>query len=105
MFPKIKLSFRFLCISIVECVSKPVAFLANRLQKALDSSAGLKPKTIVRIIVSRCEIDLADIKAEFERIAHRKLLKAIEVSYQIMVLHIFHSCIQCTYIIHFLVMI
>lgn len=66
-------------LSIVECVSKPVAFLANRLQKALDRSAGLKPKTIVRIIVSRCEIDLADIKAEFERIANRKLLKAIEV--------------------------
>lgn len=83
MFPKIKLSLHFLCIfsSKVECVSKPVAFLANRLQKALNRSTGLKPKTVIRIIVSRCEIDLADIKEEFERIANRKLLKAVEVSY------------------------
>lgn len=29
--------------------------------------------------MTRCEIDLADIKEEYERISGRKLLKAIEV--------------------------
>lgn len=64
----------------VECLSKPAAFLANRLHKAFSSSDPGRDKIIIRIIVTRCEIDLADVKEEFERVSGRKLLKAVEVS-------------------------
>lgn len=70
----------FLCwIFIVECVQSPAAFFANRLYKAMDGM-GTEDTTLIRIIVSRSEIDLATIKDEFERIYNRTLYSAVNVS-------------------------
>ncbi|EDW00001.1 annexin B10 isoform X2 [Drosophila grimshawi] len=63
-------------MAIVECVQSPAAFFANRLYKAMNG-AGTDDKTLIRIIVSRSEIDLETIKDEFERIYNRTLLSAI----------------------------
>jgi annexin A7/11 len=65
--------------AIVECVQSPAAFFANRLHRAMNG-AGTDDKTLIRIIVRRSEIDLATIKAEFERIFDRTLLSAVKVS-------------------------
>lgn len=65
--------------AIVECVQSPAAFFANRLHKAMDG-AGTDDSTLIRVIVSRAEIDLETIKKEYERIYNRTLLSSIRVS-------------------------
>ncbi|XP_065160852.1 annexin B10 isoform X3 [Atheta coriaria] len=59
-------------LAIVECVQSPPAFFAKRLYKAVHG-AGTDDETLIRIIVSRSEIDLGTIKEEFERIYDKTL--------------------------------
>lgn len=56
-----------------------VGFFASRLFKAVKGM-GTDDTTLIRIIVSRSEIDLNDIKREFERMFNRTLLSAVKVS-------------------------
>jgi len=44
------------------------------------NGAGTDDATLIRIIISRSEIDLETIKQEFERIYNRTLHSAVEVS-------------------------
>ncbi|XP_037025607.1 annexin B10-like [Bradysia coprophila] len=63
--------------AIVECVQSPAAFFARELHEAIDG-LGTDDSTLIRIIVSRSEIDLGSIKAEYERIYDRTLLSAVK---------------------------
>ena len=40
---------------------------------------GTDDAALIRIIVSRCEIDFANIKFEYERIQNKPLLSAVKV--------------------------
>ncbi|XP_063707376.1 annexin B10-like [Culicoides brevitarsis] len=64
-------------LAIVECVQSPPGFFAKRLHKAMEGM-GTNDSTLIRIIVSRCEIDLGAIKAEYERLYDKTLLSAVK---------------------------
>lgn len=63
----------------VECVQSPPAFFAKRLRNAM-AGGGTDDVTLVRVIVSRSEIDLGNIKDEYERLYDKTLESAIRVS-------------------------
>ncbi|XP_068729611.1 ribosome-binding protein 1-like isoform X7 [Montipora capricornis] len=50
--------------AIVRCAENPPLYFAEVLEKALDKS---NSKTVTRIFVSRAEVDLAQIKIEYEK--------------------------------------
>lgn len=67
-----------MCFS-VDCVRSPPKYFAISLFNAMKG-IGTDNLALMRIIVSRSEIDLNDIKREFERIYGQTLLSAVKVS-------------------------
>lgn len=64
-------------LAVVKCIRNKPAYFAERLHHAM-SGFGTKDRTLVRIIVSRSEIDLVQIKQEFFRMFGETLEKWIE---------------------------
>ncbi|KAK6625727.1 Annexin B10 [Polyplax serrata] len=63
-------------LATVDCVQHPPAFFAKRLHKAM-AGMGTDDVTLIRIIVSRSEIDLENIKNEYERLYEKTLESAV----------------------------
>ncbi|KAK1806888.1 hypothetical protein P4O66_005372 [Electrophorus voltai] len=63
-------------IAIVKCVGSKPAFFAEKLNLAMKGS-GYKGKILTRIIVSRSEVDLVQIKQEYKKMYGKTLYKDI----------------------------
>ncbi|XP_061439273.1 annexin A3 [Rhineura floridana] len=69
--------FEDLLLAIVKCVTSTPAFFAERLHKSLKG-AGTDEFTLNRILVSRSEIDLLDIRDEYKKMYGVSLYSAIK---------------------------
>ncbi|XP_071828839.1 annexin-B12-like isoform X6 [Apostichopus japonicus] len=64
-------------LTIVECVRNAGKYFASKLYKSMKG-LGTDDDTLVRVIVSRCEIDMVEIKQEFKTQYNQTLEKFIE---------------------------
>uniref|UniRef100_A0A665X125 Annexin n=1 Tax=Echeneis naucrates TaxID=173247 RepID=A0A665X125_ECHNA len=66
-----------LLVAVVKCVKNTPAYLAERLFKSMKG-LGTTESTLTRIIVSRSEIDLMDIRAEYKKLFGYTLYSQLE---------------------------
>ncbi|GAA6232035.1 annexin A3-like [Lates japonicus] len=66
-----------LLVAVVKCVKNVPAYLAERLFKSMKG-AGTTESVLTRILVSRSEIDLLDIKAEYKKLFGYTLYSQLE---------------------------
>ncbi|XP_072311401.1 annexin A3b [Eucyclogobius newberryi] len=66
-----------LLVAVVKCVKNVPAYLAEKLYKSMKG-AGTTESTLTRIIVSRSEVDLLDIRAEYKKLFGHTLYSHLE---------------------------
>lgn len=64
-------------IAVVQCARSKADYFAARLYKSMKG-AGTDDPTLIRVIVSRCEIDLEEIKEAFEANYEKPLAKFVK---------------------------
>ncbi|CAF3692708.1 unnamed protein product [Rotaria sordida] len=61
---------------LITCIRDRPSFFAERLHKAI-TGLGTRDSTLIRVIVSRSEIDLAQIKQRYQQMYHRSLAQDV----------------------------
>jgi len=73
-----------LCIAVVLCTWEaltdcPDGYILIYIKVFCAKGAGTKDDALIRVIVSRCEVDMVQIKQEFQRLHGKTLESFIEV--------------------------
>ena len=63
--------------AVIRVVQNPPAFFADRLYRSMKG-AGTDDNTLIRIVVSRCEVDMVEIKDEFMKLYKKSLATMIK---------------------------
>lgn len=66
-------------IAILQCTTNKAEFFASRLHKSM-AGFGTNDQQLIRVVVTRCEVDLNDIKTAFARMYGKSLRSWIKVS-------------------------
>ena len=72
------LTFKF--VFVVRCAHNRASYFADRLHNAI-SGMGTKDRPLVRLLVSHCDVDLGNIKREYEKKYGRSLQAAVSVNH------------------------
>ncbi|XP_059496326.1 annexin A4-like [Stegostoma tigrinum] len=70
-------TFQMAMLALVQYAKNPAAYFATKLYESM-SGAGTDDRSLIRIIISRCEVDMIDIKAEFMRLYGKSLYSYIQ---------------------------
>jgi len=63
-------------LAVVKCIKNTPGYFAERLHKAMKG-AGTKDRTLIRVMVTRSEVDMQDIRQEYARTYGKSLYNAI----------------------------
>jgi len=69
-------NFGFGLLTVLRCADSPARYFAGVLHKAMKG-LGTSDSTLIRVVVTRAEIDMQYIKAEYHRMYKRSLADAI----------------------------
>ncbi|EGW06919.1 Germ cell-less protein-like 1 [Cricetulus griseus] len=75
-------SFEDALLAIVRCMRNKPAYFAERLYKSMKG-LGTDDDTLIRVMVSRAEIDMLDIRANFKRLYGKSLYSFIKSSIEL----------------------
>ncbi|CAO1399401.1 unnamed protein product [Diamesa serratosioi] len=64
-------------LAIYRCVNNKAEFFARQLHKSM-AGLGTSDRQLIRLVVTRCEIDMTEIKAAFERLFEKSLKSFIK---------------------------
>ncbi|KAG8518719.1 Annexin A4, partial [Galemys pyrenaicus] len=73
-------SFEDALLAIVKCMKNKPAYFAERLYKSMKG-LGTDDDTLIRVMVSRAEIDMLDIRANFKKMYGKSLYSFIKVGH------------------------
>lgn len=66
-------------LAVVKSIKNQAAFFASRLNKSMKG-LGTNDRQLIRLVVTRCEVDMVEIKREYHSLFGESLADAIKVS-------------------------
>ncbi|KAA0722371.1 Annexin A5 [Triplophysa tibetana] len=71
-------SLQEVLLAVVKCARSVSAYFAESLYNSMKQGAGTDDQTLMRIMVTRCEVDMMDVRTDFRRMFATSLHKTIQ---------------------------